>query len=168
MIFRTLRVSAFLLAITAASGCYDPPAITYDLPEAPPTDKDGWAIWSIPDPMLVLVEGGAYEVMLRCLRGVWNIELNEPPVLGAAQPPMTVVLNDIEWSGAPMEKLSGGSRFVEAKIPVGGENLSREALVGGLGANTRLRIAFNGVDKTLPPIPADLGARVGGFCMKVL
>jgi hypothetical protein len=163
-----LRAGVLFLMI-AASGCYDPPDIHVGIPDGPPMDKEGWAIWSIPDPMLVLVEDGSYKVMMRCLRSTWNVELNEPPVSGAAQPPMIVEVNNSKWTGVPREKIVGGaSPFVEAKIVMGGENPSRDTLVEGLRRNTGMRLTFNGVDRALPPIPADLGARVGGYCLKML
>jgi hypothetical protein len=166
---RALRACLSLLAVSISTGCYDPPDIHVGMPEPPPRDKDGWAIWSIPDPMLVLVEGGAYRVFMRCSKATWGIELNVPPAPGAVQPPMTIEFNDIRWTGSPKEKVMGGSPpFVEAKIVVDGESPSRDTLAEGLRKNTHARIAFNGTDKALPPIPADLGARVAGYCLKVL
>lgn len=169
MISRALRVGALLLTIVAGSGCYDPPEIAMALPEGPPTDREGWAIWSVPDPMLVLVENGAYRVFMRCSKATWGIELNARPMSGAVQPPMTVELNDIKWVGSPKEKIMGGGPpIVEVKIAVDGESVSREAVVEGFRRNERLRLIFNGVDRPLPPIPTDLGDRVGNYCLKVL
>jgi hypothetical protein len=168
MLLKWLRVYACMGGLALAA-CSD---LSHKLPASrvpPPTDIDGWVLWARPELVLMLVQYGGYHVAMQCKPSTLAMNVrNLEPAQAFPQPPMTLVVNDFKWTGSPIAEMDGDAPLLTANAYLFRDNLPYQGLIDGLRNNKRIRLAFNGVDRELPTIPADVGKAFGDDCEKTL